>query len=178
MGLAISIIFFGFTLVTLAIAGYFATAAAVKVTKIDNWDNNDKLRSAHRNLTWAAVITWITIALILVGAILYFIYGLETAAETGKYVAWGLLALSLIAVIFVGILSAIAASDINTSGVSDKKSADRDAVIAAILGIVGSVLIITVLLISVFYKPKKKESKDPYGLYKELGEDPGDDFFA
>lgn len=172
MGLILNIFFFGTSFAVLSIAGYYATDAAVKVTKIPNYKDNQKLKSAHSYLSWAAVVTWITVALLLIAGILYLFFAWETAEETGGYVIDFFLGISLLAVITVGILSAVGAADVNDSGVSDKKNANRQAVIAAILAIVGFVLIVGLLLYKLLYNPKKnkqkKEQKLEYSLEAQL----------
>lgn len=159
MSLFINIFFFGLSFTILSVAGYYATDAAVKVTKIPNYKDNKKLKTAHSYLSWAAVITWITVALLLVAGIAYLFLAGETIEVTGSYVVDGFLALSLFSVITIGILSAVGAADINDSGVSDKKNANRQAVIAAILAIIGFVLITGLLLFKLLYKPKSKKEK-------------------
>jgi len=168
MGLVVNIILFGLSFITLAISGGFSTNAAVRITKIPNYKDNKKLESAHRNLSIAAVITWITVAALVIGIILFLIFGSEETAaaeeETGisfgSIIVYFLLGVSLFATIFVGILSAIAAGEINDSGVPNKDLANRQAIIGAVLAIVGAVLILGALIGKYIYGRKQEKKPD------------------
>ena len=161
MGFAINIIFFGIAFVTLAIAGGFATNAAIRVTQIPAWSKNNDLAAAHKYLTIAAVITWISIAIMIVLIILFLIFGLETAAIPGVLTILTYLFLfgTLVLIGAVGILSAIAAAKIGDSKVPDNKGSREQAIIAAVLAIVGAVGMLVVILVRLFYNPKSDEKK-------------------
>ena len=164
MGIFITIIIFAVAFITLAVAGGYATSAASKVTKIPNWKSNKDLKSAHKYLSIAAVVTWITVALIITLGILYLIFGLETAATFGNLVVYGLLFLSLIAVIIVGILSAIASAKINQAKVKDNKGSRSHAIIAAILAIIAGIGLLVLVLVRLF-SPSKKKDEGSGGLF-------------
>ena len=159
MGLGLNIFFFGISLLVLSISGGYATNGSIRITHISpSWKDNKKLKDAHSKLTLAAVITWITVALILLAAILYIAFGMEeTAGLFDNVVVYGLLFLSLIATAFVGVLSAIAAADISNAKVENDDLAHRQATIAAVLAIIGFVAILVTLIIKFFHKPKKKK---------------------
>ncbi len=160
MGVIINIIFFGISFVTLAISGGFATNASVRITGIANWDSNDDLKTAHRYLTIAAIVTWVTVAVILLLGILYVVFvGSETMGTGMGIVIYGLLFLSLGATIVVGILSAIAADKIGKSKVTNDNNSRRQAIIAAVLALVSATGLIIGLIV-MFFKPKKKEENE------------------
>ena len=160
MGTFINILFFGISFITLAISGGFATNAAVKLTSIPNYSSNPDLTTAHKYLSIAAVVTWITVAAILVLGILYLIYGdVETGGVFTNLVIYGLLFLSLAATITVGILSAIAADKISKSKVTNDNNARRQAIIAAVLALVAGVGLLIGLLVMLFKPSKKKDEK-------------------
>jgi hypothetical protein len=173
MGFFLNLFLFIVALGTLAVSGGFATDAAVKTTKITGYSKNQKLRSAHARLSWAAVITWITVALIVVLAILFVIFvEFETAGIFTNIVVYVLLFMALGATIFVGVLSAIAAADINSSGAKDRKNANRQAVIAAILAIVGFVGLVGILIYRFFGGSKKKDDNNSGGMFGGLTLEP------
>lgn len=168
MGIVVNIILFGLSFITLSISGGYSTNSAVRITKIPNYKDDKKLESAHRNLSIAAVITWITVAAIIIGAILFLIFGSEetvaaeesTGISFGSIIVYFLLGVSLLATGFVGVLSAIAAGEINDSDVPNKKSANRQAIIAAVLAIVGAVLILGALIGKYIYGRKQEKKPD------------------
>lgn len=178
MGLVVDIFFFGIAFLTLAISGGFVVNSSIRITHISDYRDIAKLESAHRKLTIASVIAWITVAFILVAGILYLIFGSEetevtseaTGVSFGSIVVYGLLFISLVATSTVGILSAMAASDINASGVQDKDLANRQAIIAAVLAIVVVVALLVVIIARFFHKPKKKNGDSEITrLEAELG---------
>lgn len=154
MGLNIinAFLFIG-SFIILAIAGGFATDASRRLQKSADPD----LKSAHSYLTYAAILCWISIAAILIGGGLYLFFFSETIEETGNWVVYGFLFLTLILVGAVGILAAIAATKIGKSK-ADNNGAYRQTIIAAVLGIVGFVMVLTIIGIKFFYKAKGKES--------------------
>ena len=142
--------------VVLAISGGFATNGAVRITGIKAWDSNTKLKNAHHKLTIAAVVAWITVAAILILGILYLIFGSETIGIFGSLIIYIFLIATLVATGTVGILSAIAAEDIQKANVKDDNESRRQAIIAASLALVGFVSLIIVFIIRLFDKPKKE----------------------
>ena len=151
MGLIINVFLFIGTFILLIVAAGFATDGARRIES----ENDSDLESAHKWLTWTAVISWISVALIILGGILYAYWGLGNIVKTGNWVIYIMLFLSMVLVILIGIFSAIAASKMNNTE-ADNKGAYHQAIVAAVLGIVGFILILTLLLITFFYKPKNK----------------------
>lgn len=160
MGVFVNVLFLGISFITLAVAGGFATNAAVRVAGIPNYGSDSNLCSAHKYLSIAAVVTWFTIAAILVLGILYLIFGMEeTVGVFTNFVIYGLLVLSLAATAVVGVLSAIAAQKIANSKYSQTDNNGREqAIIAAVLAIVAGVGLIVAFIVSFFKSSDKKES--------------------
>ncbi len=156
----VNLIFFSISFITLAVSGGYATNAAVRITGIPAWDSNDKLKSAHRKLTIAAIVTWITVAAILILGILYLIFGTETIGIFGDIIIYLFLFATLAATAVIGALSAIAAAEIAQSKVSDDNESRRQAIIAAVLALVGFVGLVIILFIHLFRKPKDKKGGD------------------
>lgn len=144
--------------ITFAISGGFITDASRKITTIPEYEsNNSDLNAAHKYSEIAAIVCWITVSLMVIGAILLFVFASEILVGFSSYFIYGFLGLSLLGVIIVGILSILTAININRAKVTNNEGSYKNAVIAAVLSIVVFVLVITVLLIKIFYKPKKKE---------------------
>jgi hypothetical protein len=158
MGIAINIILLGISFIAFAVSGGYITNSSVRITGIPGYKEIPDLESAHKWASIAAVVTWISIALMIVGIILYIVFASETAEFTAKWVIYGLLFLTLVGTITVGILSALTANDVNKSKVPDKNLADRQAIIAAVLAIVVFVLVVVVLILTFVHKSKKKET--------------------
>lgn len=169
MTFVVNLIFLVISFIILAIAGGFATNSAVRITQIPAWDQNDKLKQARHYLTIAAVVTWITIAAILVIIVLYLMFGLETTELPGVVtgITYILLFGSLGATIAVGILSAIASQRINEAKVPNDNNARRQSIIATVLAIVGFVGILIGLILKLFKKSPDK-SKTAEQRAKEL----------
>ena len=161
MGTYINLVFFGISFIALSISGGFATDSARRVTGISGWDKNPDLSTAHKYLSIAAVVCWITVAAIIVGGILY-IWGTAETIELGSlgwagYMVYGLLFLSLAATIVVGILSALGAQKIANSKVTNDNNSRRQAIIAAVLALVTAVGLIAALITMFAYHGSKKK---------------------
>lgn len=167
----INIFLFGLSFIILAISAGFATNAAVRL----GGKTDPDLQTAHRYVTWAAILSWISVALIIGGIIAYVIFGSETVEVTGNWVVYGLLFFTLLLILTVGILSAIAAYNINKTS-ADNSGSYRQSIIAAVLAIIGFVLVLGIILFKAFHKPKElkeeKQEKEISWLARSLGEDP------
>ena len=163
MNFAFNLVLTIIAVIVLAISGGFATAAAVSTTYIQGYDTNDTLKTAHSRLTWAAVITWIIIGIILVLGIIFIVkLNSESSSFLISAIVYIFLLGALAATAAVGILSAMAASEIrsseNNGDFTDDKGAHQQATIAAILAIIGFVGLLTVLIITIVrsFMPEKK----------------------
>jgi len=177
----INIVLLIFVGLTYVISGGFATDAARRTTDIDGYSSNTKLQSAHKYLSIAAVIVWVSVGLLVLVIILAIVAGVFFApeeavgavgveagvegaevassgldlfegaqkAKTGfsfiNLLIYGAMGLLLFGVIIVGILSAVAATDINQANVKDNKGAYKQAIIAAVIAIPVFVLIVIYL---------------------------------
>ena len=70
MNFAFNLILFIISILTLSICGGFATSSSIIIKDIDSYNNNDKLKNAHKKLVWASVITWFTVILVIVGGVI------------------------------------------------------------------------------------------------------------
>lgn len=155
MSLVIAAIFLSVALITLGICGGFIANSAARIADIPNYEQNSHLTNARSQSIWASIIAWITVALILIVAIIYIIYSGKDMGKINDIVTYVLFFITLVSVIIVGILSAMAASNIHSSGVTDNNLSYRQAVIAAVLGIIVFVLLLIAFVIRVTYKVKK-----------------------
>ena len=182
MGFVVNVLFLALSFITLFVASGFAANSAVRVKGLSAYDGNSKLQSAHKYLTAAAITGIITGTFLIIAMILSIVFAPEeteagaiTGASTKDYIVYGMLFLALLASGAVGVLSAIAATEIHGSGVSDNNLSYRNSIIAAVLGIVVTVLIIIALISRYFYKPPKnkkvvKLDKEIRDAKLELGE--------
>jgi len=151
-------------------AGYVASAAA-RVTQVDDWKKDDDLSSAHTYLSWSATFGWIGLAGLITLIVLYVIFGSESIEFTIGLVSKGLLFLAIGILILTGSFAAVGASYIDRSPKSDdakKNGAYRQAIIAAVLAIVGGAAIIGLFLYLMFHKPKSKEDKEKEQEKKDI----------
>jgi cell division protein FtsX len=160
--------------ITFAISAGFITDSSRRITTIPEYEsNNSDLNTAHKYSTIAAIAAWISISLMVIAAILLFVFASEVLIGFSSYFIYGFLGLSLLGTFIVGILSILTAVYINKAKVENNEGAYKSAIIAAVLATVVFVLVITVLLIKVFYKPKKKEEpvdKEIISLKDELAD--------
>ena len=173
MAFGINAIFLVVAFLVLAVSGGFAANSSVRLAGLPEYSSNNFLKTAHRYLTIAAIVAFITVFFLLVATFLAIFFapeeievGAVTGASSQNYIVDILLVLTLIAVFSVGILAALGATEINKSGVSNNNLSYRNAIISAVLAIVVSVFLIAALIFTLTYKPKKKVTK----LDKEIGE--------
>ena len=173
MAFGINALFLIVAFLTLAVSSGFITNTAIRLKGLPECNSNNFLQSAHKYATIAAVVGWLSVFFLLVAtglAIFFAPEETEAGAVTGvspsHYIVDILLFLTLLAVGAVGILSAITASDINKSNVSNNNLTYRNSIIAAVLAIIVFVFILAALIFTLTYKPKKKVTK----LDKEIGD--------
>ena len=183
MGLNVFNIFLlGLSFTAFAIASGFITDASRRIGNLPEKETNKDLQYAHKWSIWAAIVGWITVALLLValGIFIYLSVVLaeeEYATGTGgfsNYFINGALFLALAGILTVGIFSILTANDIKKSQVTDNNNSYRNAIIAAVISIVTFVTIIVVFIIKLLYKPKSKSAKvdsEISLLQSELGDD-------
>lgn len=158
----------------LVIAAVFAVLAALQVTQVSGYDSDAKLRTAHKWLTWASVVGWLGVIIIIVMVVVYINQQSKSSAH-GKDVSsnWVLrffLFSTLAILIIMGIFSAIGAVDIDKSGKSEeakKTGAQRSANAATVLALMGGGLVLIAFIVSLFNKgTAKKEAEAEKGKGK------------
>jgi len=153
------------------ISSGFITDCSRRLGNLPEKSTNEDLKNAYKYSVWAAVIGWISVALLLGAGILIVIYSAEIY-ESGfaSYLVTGILFFTMAGAALIGVLSAIVASDINKSGVKDNNNAYRQAIIATVIGIIAFVGVLIAFSIKMFYKPKPKVDQDIAKLQEELKE--------
>jgi amino acid transporter len=155
--------------ILLIIAAVFAVLGAVEITRVRDYKSDSNLDRAHKWLTWASVVGWIGVFIILLLIILYIYYsaGSTSSGESYSYsfevrfflfLTWGTL-------IACGSLAALGAVDIqNSSKVVEarQKGAQKSAIIATVLALAGGGLIFIAFFVALFRNPsgKKEESSE------------------
>ena len=71
MGLAVAAVLLVVAFLTFAITGGFISHCATLLPGLQGYDSNEDLKNAHKYASIAAVVTWITIALMVIGFVLY-----------------------------------------------------------------------------------------------------------
>lgn len=168
-------------LVLLAILGFIAiltVRAASKIASHHKYKKDDDLKSAHTALTWAAIISWLAIAgivlviiLAIVGAILTFGEELILLASTAGLFIYGFMAITGLLVFVCGIFTVKAAIDIKkSSNFSDKGdigTAYHDCIYASVAAFVSLAIILIVVYFLYYYRKHAKKAKV---VYKDISE--------
>lgn len=169
MGLNVFNIFLlGISFTSFVIASGFITDSSRRIGNLPEKETNKDLQNAHKNSVIAAIVGWITVALLLL-ALVVFIY-LSVVLSEEEYATGtgggfsnlfinGALFLALAGIITVGIFSVLTANDIKKSDVTETNNSYRNAIIAAVISIITFVGILIAFFIKLFYKPKSKAVK-------------------
>ena len=169
-------------IIIIVIIAVLNAIAASRLTGIKNYDSDSVLNRAHEFLTWSSVLGWIGL-FFLVGLMAYYfskdsIQRESVSKGTGVRV---LLFITTIFIFIVGILSASAAVEMDKT-TTNKKELDESGARgltnwAAILGIVGAVLVVVALVASYYVKVRAVKKKDPKtGKSKLSDEEEMEDF--
>lgn len=152
------------------ISAGFSASAAVKITKIHNWDDDDNLVDAHGKLSWAATVGWIYIGLLILLVIILIIIALTGFIDFGisDIIEASVVPIILVIVnifnigilITIGILAAQGASAIQKSNVDNDQGSFSDALIATFTSI-GSIAVVLIYIAGKWiYKEYEKKAKE------------------
>ena len=151
----------------------YVTKAVDDIESIDDYQDNDDLSKAHEYLLWTSIACWITLGLLVIGVILLFVYGSEFAYAGGGWISNGILLFLIAMCITVGVIAAVAAGRIFSSGESGSgagQTAYSDTIIAAVisLSLVGILFIgwIIYMLVRRSKAKKKAEAMDKLNQLK------------
>lgn len=142
--------------IALGVSAFFMAKSAVEITEVKHWEKDKNLREAHKWMSWAAVVGWVSVGLVILLIIIYIILIFVLGGGTAGWIVKGFLLIILASMAIAGILSALGATQIRDSHLfkeADKNGAYRDAIISAIGSLVGLVLVGGALLWSIFYHP-------------------------
>jgi len=146
MSVALFFVIFLVIIFLAAFAAVYALLARTSIQKNPLFNNDTKLQKSSEYLLIAGVVGWATIGIIIILIILYLVFGFETIMFTGSWVVFLLAFVSIFLALAVGILSALAASDMKSSPNFTDKGNDytayREAIISSIAGIAGVGLIV------------------------------------
>lgn len=121
----------------LIFSAIYSVKAAAELAKFDFKSNKD-LENAHKWLTYASIVGWIGVGLIIFAIVL----SLYTLSSHNKFLSF----FSLAVVITLGVLAALGWTNINKAGDDVKdipiiKTALNDAIVATLAAIIGGVVL-------------------------------------
>lgn len=160
-------------LIVLLISGFYVTRAAVKTKRIPGYSNDPGLQSAHKKVTDGAIVTWISVTLLVVLIICLIYFKVETAGYTGARKGGGAHPFLMLFMFICGglgllngILAASAGAEIKRSANYDPSNSDAvDAheacVVAAVTGIGSIGILLLYFLCNMIYvhQVKKEEAE-------------------
>jgi Na+-transporting methylmalonyl-CoA/oxaloacetate decarboxylase gamma subunit len=149
----------------LGIGGSFGSNAAVKVSQIPNYTQDNDLNSAHTYLKTGALIAWITVGVLIVTGILLLIFSQRAGAF--KWVITIMLFLTAVASIVVGALFVVAAGridqspliDINANPATNARIGGWMAIGSGILVLILAIIVIVVRQKSPVEKRREKQQR-------------------
>lgn len=158
----------------LGVSAYYMARSAAEVTDVKDWEKDKELREAHKWMTWAAVVGWVSVGLVILLIILYIILIYTIGESDAGWIIKGFLLIILAAMAIAGSLSALGASKMRSSSKFndvDRTGAYRNAIIASVSALVGFVLIGGLFLWKLFYRPtnfREETKKEEVELEKQL----------
>nr|QBK89672.1 MAG: uncharacterized protein LCPAC001_01850 [Pithovirus LCPAC001] len=166
-GLEIFLLFI--VLIIIVVIAVLNSVAAVRITTITNYEADIELKKAHSRLIISAIIGWVGL-IIIVGILAYYFSKVEDTAiakpgeEGNSTTGAGLKVFLFVAVVLIfitGILSAIAAVELDKSKNKDVKETGARSLSnsAAVAGIIGAIIVIITLIIAFTSNKKAKEGK-------------------
>jgi hypothetical protein len=173
MSILIYLAVFFFLIILAAVAGTYAIIGAKDIGQNSKYDDDHKLQQAYKYLLIAGIVSWLVIVLVIIGIVLFFMYGGTYVMYAMSWLAIGLIILVGAMSIAVGVLCIIAANDIvkspNYSGDGSDLKAYHAAIIAAscAIGSVGIVILIGIVYF-VMQSRKKKQVREAKAKQEEF----------
>lgn len=140
------------SIAAIATSGVFTIISAMKIKDAHNYSSDDDYQDAHKYLSWASIVTWISLATLLALIVIYFIFFSATAEITGKWFVMLIILILVILLGFSGVLSSMAAQKIKASknyGDDDSEKSFKDSIISAALSL-GTIVILILFVLIVF----------------------------
>lgn len=147
--------------VVVFIVAIYVSKASKSIGDVKDYSKDPDLDLAYKYTTWAATVSWILIIGIVIAAILVLIFGPELMFVWGGVLIGGLIIILGAIAVSIGILSALAAYDINLSKLSNDPSAHSayiDCVISSVvsLGVIGT---LGIIFIYFFYRKYENDKE-------------------
>ncbi len=138
----------------LIFAAIYSVKGAAELAKFDLKSNKD-LENAHKWLTYASIVGWVGVGLIIFAIVL----SIYTLSSHNKFLSF----FSLAVVIALGVLAALAWTNINKAGDDVKdipviKTALNDTIVATLAAIIGGVVLFGTFIYLSYTTSKSKSS--------------------
>lgn len=155
----VSIVLFIVILIVLIYSLVKVTEAS---TSLNGTRSNDpNIQKAADYVYYTAVSLWVTIALLVIGIICFIIFGFSLVPSLGGLVFYFVYFILIIALIAVGVLSALAASNIAASPEKPKYAeAYKDTIIAASVSLASLGIIIIAAIVFFALSRRKRPAED------------------
>ena len=140
-------------IVLLIFSAVYSVKAAAELAKFD-YKSDKNLDQAHKWLTYASIVGWIGVGLIILGTVLTIYIG----SSPGKFLTF----FSLAVVISLGILCALGWDNIDKASkdVTDipvVETAKHDAIVATLTSIIGGIILLALFIYLMFHDSRKKK---------------------
>lgn len=142
----LQLILFIVVTILIIISAIYTVKAAAEIAKFSNFKTDKHLDLAHKWLTYASIVGWVGVALLILGIFL-MVYTLSSRLTFIIFFA-------LAIILALGVLAALGASQINQSenlGVGIIKTAFDDALVATLTALIGGILLMGVFFYLVFF---------------------------
>lgn len=153
-----NLVYFIIVVILLFVIIVFVTSAASALPHVDGYQSDKKLKTAHTYLTWSSIILWISLALIVGIMILLLVFGEAIMKLAGGWIIKIMVVFLVFLTLGAGIMSSIAAAQINGSDLKGDKKAKQaysDCIWAAILSF--GFVVLAGLVFFIKYKHHKKQ---------------------
>ena len=162
-------------LALLGISGYYTVKGAIDIKDAHQYSGDDDFEKAHKYLTTASIVIWISIAVLILSAILFIVFlGELSFTFVGKLFFW-VFFIALLALLGVsGGYAALASQKIRASKNYANNSKATDAFKASLIASsasLGALLLVIGLFVSMFVlKARKHKSDTDEGDYDDEDE--------
>lgn len=147
------IIILGLAILLYGFSGGFLAKAAYSLGQDPQISTDVQLSSARTYLIFGSVLSFITLFLVVIILVLHYHYGERADSGTPKYILLGLTFLTLILIFVAGIIAAIGASKMKSSGSysSNDHSAYGFSITSAIF-LFGSIILLLIYMVILFLR--------------------------
>lgn len=155
----VSIVLFIVILIVLIYSLVKVTEASTSLNGTTSSDSG--IQTAANYVYYTAVSLWVTIALLVIGIICFIIFGFSLVPSLGGIVFYFVYFILIVALIAVGVLAALAASNIGSSPEKNKYAdAYKDTIIAASVSLASLGIIIIAAIVFFALSRRKRSAED------------------